>query len=179
MTHQILIHIRHLLGRNRHPLPDPHFHRKADGSRIILRQHINRHPRKTPILIAHALRKKLCQHFLNASGDQILKGDGSVHATQPAVKLFFPQQDRVLSADFRFKTIFWHRFIWTPERNWLKRAWSAICIGYAFGFGLAISVVKGQFGIAKLKWNSISGAVSFIRSHRYRSLPKVTDNRTY
>lgn len=81
--------------------------------------------------------------------------------------------------DFRFKTIFWHRFIWTPERNWLKRAWSAICICYAFGFGLAISVVKGQFGIAKLKWNAISGAISFIRSHRYRSLPKVTDNRTY
>lgn len=81
--------------------------------------------------------------------------------------------------DFRFKTIFWHRFIWTPERNWLKRAWSAICIGYAFGFGLAISMVKGQFGIAKLKWNAISGAISFILSHRYRSLPKVTDNRTY
>ena len=89
------------------------------------------------------------------------------------------REKRLISADFRFKTIFWHRFIWTLERNWLKRVWSALCIGYAFGYGLAISVVKGQFGMAKLKWNAISGAVSFIRSHRYRSLPKVTDNRTY
>ena len=89
------------------------------------------------------------------------------------------RERRLISADFRFKTIFWHRFIWTPERNWLKRVWSAICIGYAFGFGLAISVVKWQFSIAKLKRNAISGAVSFIRSDRYRSLPKVTDNRTY
>lgn len=52
MGHEILIYIRHLLRGNRHSLSDPYLDRKTHGSRVILRQHIGSHPRKTSVFVA-------------------------------------------------------------------------------------------------------------------------------
>lgn len=75
--------------------------------------------------------------------------------------------------DFRFKTIFWHRFIYLPEKSWLLRQWDKLCIGYAFGFGLLISLVKGQYSIFKVKKQAIKEGISFIKSEDYKELPPI------
>lgn len=76
-------------------------------------------------------------------------------------------------ADFRFKTIFWHRFIYLPDSSWLSRLRSVICMGYTLGFTLLVSLLKGNLGIMKLKWRAIRDGVRFIRSEAYRQLPPV------
>lgn len=76
-------------------------------------------------------------------------------------------------ADFRFKTIFWHRFIYRPDPSWLSRLWSAVCLGYALGFTLFISLLKGNIGVLKVKWRAIRDGVCFIKSDAYRQLPPV------
>ena len=84
--------------------------------------------------------------------------------------------DRVktrIYCDFRFKTIFWHRFIYLPENKWLLRQWSKLCIGYAFGFGLLISLIKGQIDIFKIKKKAIEDGIGFIKSCDYKKLPKI------
>lgn len=76
-------------------------------------------------------------------------------------------------ADFRFKTIFWHRFIYLPDTSRLGRLWSTVCMGYTLGFTLLVSLLKGKFGIMTLKWRAIRNGVRFIRSDAYRQLPPV------
>ncbi|MGN0231006.1 MAG: glycosyl transferase family 2 [Muribaculaceae bacterium] len=130
--------------------------------------------------VAYALGddQVMCYKMYLTGLKQLTSYDSGIEHLDAGGNLTKEKEQMLIHNDFRFKTIFWHRFIWTPERNWLKRAWGAICIGYTFGFGIAISAVKCQFGIAKLKWNAIGGAISFIRSDRYRSLPRITDCRT-
>lgn len=76
-------------------------------------------------------------------------------------------------ADFRFKTIFWHRFIYRPDPSPLSRLWSSICLGYALGFTLLVSLLKGNIDLLKLKWQAIEDGLRFIRSDDYRQLPPV------
>lgn len=76
-------------------------------------------------------------------------------------------------ADLRFKTIFWHRFICRPDPLSLSRIWSAVCLGYALGFTLFISLLKGNIGVLKVKWRAIRDGVRFIKSDAYRQLPPV------
>ena len=85
-----------------------------------------------------------------------------------------PEKERMLIySDFRFKTIFWHRFIFTPDRNLLLKFWSFICIVYALGFTLSISLLKGQWDIFKLKRKAIKDARAFLKSATYHKLPKL------
>lgn len=83
------------------------------------------------------------------------------------------KERRLIYADFRFKTIFWHRFIYLPEKVLLKRGWNIFCIGYVLLFTLFISLLKGQFGILRLKWNAIMEAVKFLRSDEYKRIPRI------
>lgn len=83
------------------------------------------------------------------------------------------KERRLIYADFRFKTIFWHRFIYLPEKILLKRGWNIFCIGYVLLFTLFISLLKGQFGILRLKWNAIMEAVKFLRSDEYKRIPRI------
>jgi glycosyltransferase involved in cell wall biosynthesis len=83
------------------------------------------------------------------------------------------KEKQLIYSDFRFKTIFWHRFIWPNQKNILQKMWSVLCIAYAFVFALGISFFKGQWHICRLKCNAIQDGISFIRSEGYRILPKV------
>lgn len=76
-------------------------------------------------------------------------------------------------ADFRFKTIFWHRFIYLPEKSWWRKQWAKLCIGYTFAFALMISVLKGQMDIVKIKKQAISEGIQFIKSQKYKALPLI------
>lgn len=81
---------------------------------------------------------------------------------------------RTIYSDFYFKTIFWHRFIFLPEKSCLLKIWNCICIGYTFLFTLLISLIKCEFSILKLKWAAITDGIRFIRSDEYEKLPRIT-----
>ena len=79
----------------------------------------------------------------------------------------------LIYADFRFKTIFWHRFIFLPETALILKLWDVLCLGYAFTFTLLISILKGDFDILKLKWSAIKNGISFLKSTEYKSLSRI------
>lgn len=83
------------------------------------------------------------------------------------------KEKMLIYSDFRFKTIFWHRFIYLPDKYFLSRLWSIICIGYALGFTLFISAIKCNFDILKLKYRAIKEAIDFIKSEEYKNLPLI------
>lgn len=86
------------------------------------------------------------------------------------------REKQLIYNDFRFKTIFWHRFIFLPEESRLLRLWAVLCIGYTFSFGLFISLLKGRFDILALKYKAICSGINFIRSEEYARLPKIQKN---
>lgn len=79
----------------------------------------------------------------------------------------------LIYSDLRFKVLFWHRFIYQPDKNILSRIWSMICIGYALGFTLSISLLKLNRAIFSLKYQAIKEAFGFIRSKEYKNLPLI------
>lgn len=84
--------------------------------------------------------------------------------------------DRVrtlIYCDFQFKTIFWHRFIFKLEHRFAVRQWAKLCIAYTLGFGLAISLLKGNITIFNDKWRGITAGIRFIKSQEYKSLPTI------
>lgn len=86
-----------------------------------------------------------------------------------------PEKERKrLYGDIYFKTIFWHRFIYTPEKNILAKLWDIACITYYLTFTLLISLIKCNFKVLKTKWNALRDAYCFLCSEKYKSLPKIT-----
>lgn len=83
------------------------------------------------------------------------------------------KEEKLIYSDFRFKTIFWHRFVRQCEKSLLLKIWSILCIGYAFGFALGISILKGEWKIFQLKRDAIKDGIAFIHSESYRKLPRV------
>lgn len=83
------------------------------------------------------------------------------------------KEKALIHADFVFKTIFWHRFIYLPEKSALTRMIDILCIGYAFSFALAISLVKGRMDIFRIKFAAIQEGRKFIRSEDYKKLPRT------
>lgn len=79
----------------------------------------------------------------------------------------------LIYSDFRFKTIFWHRFIWQCEKSLLLKLWSIVCIIYTFGFALGISILKGEWKIFQLKRDAIKDGIAFIHSESYKKLPRI------
>lgn len=83
------------------------------------------------------------------------------------------KEKMLIYSDLRFKTIFWHRFIYKPDKNFLSRVRSIISIGYALAFTLFISALKSNFDILKLKYKAIKEACQFIKSKEYKNLPLI------
>ena len=98
---------------------------------------------------------------------------GILHLDAGSSRISEERGKRIIFSDFRFKTIFWHRFIYRCEASFLLKIWDVICISYTFLFTLLISLIKGQFDIFKLKKDAIYEGVSFINSAEYKSLPTV------
>ena len=76
--------------------------------------------------------------------------------------------------DTYFKTIFWHRFIYSPEKSALMKLWDIICTIYYHAFSLMISIVKLQGEFFKIKFSALREAISFLGSDVYRTIPRVT-----
>lgn len=85
-----------------------------------------------------------------------------------------PEKEKMLIySDFRFKTIFWHRFIYLPEGNIMMKMLSCFAIGYAFAFAFLVSLLKLRFDVLKIKYSAIKDGVDFILSNEYKSLPLI------
>lgn len=83
------------------------------------------------------------------------------------------KEKMLIYSDFRFKTIFWHRFIFMPEKNLLLKVWDCMCIGYAFAFTFIVSLLKVRFEILKLKISAVCDGIRFIHGAEYKELPLV------
>lgn len=83
------------------------------------------------------------------------------------------KEQRLIYSDFWFKTVFWHRFIYKPEKNPLLKLYAFICLSYVLLFTLVISLLKPEFNILKIKWKAIKSACTFLKSENYRSLPII------
>lgn len=49
---------------------------------------------------------------------------------------------KVIYSEFRNKTIFWHRYIYSCEANLLMRGWSCVCYGYMLAVQYLRSIIK-------------------------------------
>ena len=83
------------------------------------------------------------------------------------------KEKQLIEADYFFKTVFWHRFIQTPEKNLFKRIRNVLAINYYYVFGCLISVLKGNKSMLRAKLDGIHRAKDFIKSSKYQSLPRI------
>lgn len=83
------------------------------------------------------------------------------------------KEKALIYSDFRFKTIFWHRFIYMPNTSKTGKLWDIICIAYTLNFSLFISLIKGKFDIFNTKKNAIMDGIKFIKSPKYQSIPHI------
>lgn len=102
---------------------------------------------------------------------------GIIHMDAGSAMQSLDKENSRICADLRFKLLFWHRFIYSidcaSKYNVLLALWDILCIGYAMSFTLLISLLKGQWGMLKIKKNAMAEAICVINSEAYRSLPKV------
>lgn len=102
-----------------------------------------------------------------------LFNSGIIHMDAGTTLRSDEKQRKMIFSDLRFKTIFWHRFIFLPEKSIHLRLWDCMCIIYTIIFSLLISLFKLDFNIFRVKYNAILSGINFIRSTEYRNLPQI------
>lgn len=83
------------------------------------------------------------------------------------------KEKKIIYSDFWVKTIFWHRFVYGPERSFFSRMLSVFSIVYFFIFSLLISLLKGNVDIFVIKKTAIMNGYKFLQSSEYKMLPLV------
>ena len=83
------------------------------------------------------------------------------------------KEQKRLYGDIFFKNVFWHRFIYFPEKTCILKFWDILCIIYYLVFTLSISLLKCNFKILATKWEAICDAKKFISSEQYKVLPPI------
>jgi hypothetical protein len=86
------------------------------------------------------------------------------------------KQQQVLYADFRFKYVFWHRFIYLPEKSKILRLWDAVCICYPILAQSFMSLIRRNDNW-KIIRRAVRQAKAFIKSEAYKSLPLVSEEK--
>lgn len=85
-----------------------------------------------------------------------------------------PEKEKLLIySDFRFKIIFWHRFIYSCHTSFNDKFWDYICIIYTFCFSILVSFFKLRFDILRLKISAVRDGINFIKSSVYKSIPSI------
>ncbi|MGM9737051.1 MAG: glycosyl transferase family 2 [Candidatus Cryptobacteroides sp.] len=82
----------------------------------------------------------------------------------------------VVYSEYRNKLIFWYRFIYLSENNYLGRIWSLICLGYVLSLQFIKYSILRMFGKSKIYAAFIKGLADgrlYIKSQAYLSLPPV------
>lgn len=165
---------------NNHPKPGVYWSQTNAGSCLFCK--------KTDFLKIHFEEELWMDRLKYAQGDDQVMfykmylsglkqltwfGSGIKHLDAGTAMINEEKGRRLIYSDFRFKTIFWHRFIYEPDKNYFSRFWSTICVVYTLGFTLLISLLKFKFTIFSLKYKAIKDAIDFIRSEEYRNIPLI------
>ena len=101
--------------------------------------------------------------YLHGLKQMTLYGSGIVHLD--AGDNLNPQKEKMLLyADFRFKILFWYRFLYSQEKNYFMKMWDVMCLMYLLFFALFISLVKCKWDILKVKRQAVRDARSLIKS---------------
>lgn len=165
---------------NNHPKPGVYWSQTNAGSCLFCK--------KTDFLKIHFEEELWMDRLKYAQGDDQVMfykmylsglkqltwfGSGIKHLDAGTAMINEEKGRRLIYSDFRFKTIFWHRFIYEPDKNYFSRFWSTICVVYTLGFTLLISLLKFKFTIFSLKCKAIKDAIDFIRSEEYRNIPLI------
>ena len=101
--------------------------------------------------------------YLHGLKQMTLYGSGIVHLD--AGDNLNPQKEKMLLyADLRFKILFWYRFLYSQEKNFLLKMWDILCQTYLLFFAIFISFVKCRWDVLKVKWQAIKDARSLIKS---------------
>lgn len=83
---------------------------------------------------------------------------------------------KLVFSEYRNKLIFWHRFIYLPDKSLLLRLWDVISIGYAYvvqTFKYALKSMLGKKDEANAFFGGIKDALKFLKSQEYRQLPRI------
>lgn len=79
----------------------------------------------------------------------------------------------LIYSDFRFKTIFWYRFIYLVDRRQVSRIVNIICFIYTILFSCLVSIIKLDWKILRTKIVAVKDARRCIESIEFRNLPLV------
>lgn len=102
---------------------------------------------------------------------------GIIHMdAQTTIARLSEKTEKLIYSEYRNKLIFWHRFVFLPEKNLLLKLWSVMAIMYAYGiqsikYGLKFILGNKRMPIAFKK--GVVAGISFILSSEYRRLPKI------
>ena len=84
--------------------------------------------------------------------------------------------EKLIFSEYRNKLIFWHRFIFLPEKSILLKLWSIFAISYVYSIQLvkySLFYMLGRRRETRAFWCGIKSAFSFLASSYYRELPLV------
>lgn len=98
---------------------------------------------------------------------------GIVHLDAGTTNLSLDKEKNLIYADMFFKSVFWHRFIYTSEQSKLCKLWDIFCIAYLIAFSLSISCIKLKLSYFRLKLKALKDAYTLIHSIDYQSLSKI------
>lgn len=106
---------------------------------------------------------------------------GIVHLdSSTTIKNTDVKTEKLTYSEYKNKLIFWHRFIFLPEKNLLLKLWDIIAIVYAYGIQAVKYGFKYLLGDKRMSIaykNGVMAGVSFIRSYEYTKLPKIENKK--
>ncbi len=79
-------------------------------------------------------------------------------------------------SEHRNKLIFWHRFIYMPERNRLLKLWAVMALCYPYSIQMLkylLLSLRGKYELYTVFKTGLKNASSFIRSAEYKALPPI------
>lgn len=106
---------------------------------------------------------------------------GIIHLdASSTVKDSIEKTERLTYSEYRNKLIFWHRFIFLPEKSPLMKLWSVIALSYAYaiqGVKYTVKYIFGDKTMSAAYKNGITNGFAFIKSEEYKNLPKIKSYR--
>lgn len=109
--------------------------------------------------------------ILTSFDSGIVHLDTSTTITDPEEKT-----ERLIYSEYRNKLIFWHRFIFLPEKKLPQKVWAIAAILYAYGIQAVkygIEYMLGSKCMPAAFKNGMADGWAFIRSDAYKALPKI------
>lgn len=87
---------------------------------------------------------------------------------------------KVVYSEYRNKLIFWHRFLFSPERNFFVRTGKIIALLYTYGIQAVkylLVYLTGNKKVACAFTTGICDGIAYCKSEEYRQLSKIKKNR--